>query len=122
MALRIAGIISDKYRDEYPKISEMLDEHLEGALNFYSYPDEHHRKIHTTNLIECLNSIIKKRSKVVKIFPNAESCIRYVGCLLMEIDEDWQTGRRYMRMDYHEENKEPLDEGFLQEIEMVKQG
>jgi transposase-like protein len=66
--------------------------------------------------------MIKKRSRVIGVFPNAKSCIRYVSCLLMEIDEDWHTGRRYMKMDYLEEDKEFLDEEIMEEIKMVKEG
>lgn len=122
MAMAIARIVSDKYRDTYPKVSKMLSEDLEGVLTFYDYPEKHRRKIRTTNLIEWLNKMIKKRSRVIGVFPNAKSCIRYVSCLLMEIDEDWHTGRRYMKMDYLEEDKEFLDEEIMEEIKMVKEG
>lgn len=57
---------------------------------------------------------------MVGIFPNAKSCIRYVSCLLMEIDEDWQTGRRYIRMDYLEENE--IEEDFMEGLKKVKEG
>jgi len=77
MALKIANLISDKYRNTYPKVSKLLDENVEETLTFYSYPKHHHRKIRTTNLVEgTLNSILKRRSKVVGIFPNRDSCIR----------------------------------------------
>jgi len=120
MALTITQLIVDKYRNTYPKVSKLLEEHLEETLTFYSYPSKHHRKIRTTNLIEYLNRLIKKRSRVVGIFPNAKSCIRYVSCLLMEIDEDWQTGRRYIRMDYLEENE--IEEDFMEGLKKVKEG
>lgn len=120
MALTVAELIVDKYRDTYPKVSKLLEEHLEETLTFYGHPERHHRKIRTTNLIEYLNRLIKKRSKVVGIFPNAKSCIRYVSCLLMEIDEDWQTGRRYIRMDYLEENE--IEEDFMEGLKKVKEG
>ena len=120
MALRIGEIVADKYRNKYSRVSKMLDGHLEGTLTFYGHPKRHQRKIRTTNLIESLNRIIKKRSKVICIFPNTESCIRYVSCLLMETEEEWQTGRRYMRMDYAEEDEAEIDEEIINEIEKVK--
>ena len=99
MALKIANLISDKYRKRYPKVSKLLDENVEETLTFYSYPKHHHRKIRTTNLVEgTLNSVLKRRSKVVGIFPNKKSCIRYACSLLIKIDEEWQTNRRYMEM------------------------
>ena len=79
----------------------------------------HWKKILTSNLIEgTLNSILKRRAKVVGIFPNRESCIRYACCQLMEIAEDWQIGRRYMKM---EENETEDTAGeLLEEIKKVK--
>lgn len=122
MALTIAEIISNKYRGKYLKVSKMLDEHLEETLTFYGYPAKHHRKIRTTNLIEWLNKMIKKRSKVIGVFPNAESCIRYASCLLMEIDEDWQTGRKYISMDdFEEDNDSDLEEDIMKEISRAKE-
>ncbi len=118
MALKISSMVADRFRDKYPRVSRLLDEHIEETLAFYDFPEHHRRKIRTTNLIEgTLNSQLKRRSKVVGIFPNRESCIRYACCLLMEIDEDWQTGRRYMRME--ENDTEETDE-FLEKIKEVK--
>lgn len=118
MALTVAQLIIDKYRETYPKVSNFLEEKLEETLTFFGYPSKHHRKIRTTNQIEYLNKLIKKRSKVIGIFPNAKSCIRYLSCLLMEIDEDWQTGRSYMRMDSLEENES--EEEFMEELQKTK--
>jgi putative transposase len=121
MALTVSQLIIDNYRDTYTKVSELLEGHLEETLTFFSYPSKHHRKIRTTNQIEYPNKLIKKRSKVIGIFPNAKSYIRYVSCLLMEVDEDWQTGRRYMRMDYLEEDESELNEEFMEEIHKLKE-
>lgn len=121
MALKIVNIVLDKYRDTYPRLSKLLDESVEETLTFYSYPENHHRKIRTTNLIEgTLNSLLKRRSRVVGIFPNRESCIRYACSLLMEIDEEWQTNRRYMRM-VKEDNSADFDEDLMIEITQLKQ-
>lgn len=115
MALKITNLISDKYREHYPKISKLLDEHVEETLTFFNYPEHHHRKIRTTNLIEgILNSLLKRPSKVVVIFPNRELCVRYACSLLMGIDEDWQTGRKHMRMS-QEDKSVNIDEDFIKE-------
>jgi len=118
MALTVAQLIINRYRNTYPKVSEFLEEKLEETLTFFVYPSEHHRKIRTTNLIEYLNRLIKKRSKVIGIFPNAKSCVRYISCLLMEIDEDWQTGRKYIRMNSFEEDES--EEEFIEELRRTK--
>jgi transposase-like protein len=83
--------------------------------------DIHQRKIWTTNLIEgVLNKALKQRSKVIGIFPNRESCLRYACLRLMEIDEDWQTGRKYMKM--IEDEDSDTDEDLIKDINKIKQG
>lgn len=121
MALKISGMVSDRYRTKHPKVSKLLDEHVEETLTYFEYPQNHRRKIRTTNLIEgTLNSQLKRRSKVVGIFPNRESCIRYACALLMEIDEDWQTGRKYMKIEKNR-SESPDSEQLLEDIKQIKQ-
>lgn len=92
-------MITQKYQDSYPKASQMFEEELEFALTYLDYPDHHRRKIRTTNLIEgIINKDLKQRSKVIGIFPNKESFLRYICLRPMEIDGEWQTGRRYIRI------------------------
>jgi transposase-like protein len=90
MASTVAKMIAQKYQPSYPKVSQMLAEELEFTLTYLDYSKHHRRKIRTTNLIEgVINKDLKQRSKVVGIFPNQESCLRYVCMRLMEIDEEW---------------------------------
>ena len=96
-AIRVADYVSDVYLECYPKIAKMLDEKLEETLTYFDFPQNYHRRIRTTNLIESLNSQIKRRARVINIFPNVDSVIRYIGCLLKEIDEEWQAGRAYIK-------------------------
>ena len=100
----------------------MLQEELEFTLTYLDYPDHHQRKIRTTNLIEgVINKDLKQRSKVVGIFPNQESCLRYTCMRLMEIDEEWQTGRRYIKITKEDECLEQYDP-LLCEIKQMKEG
>ncbi len=95
---------------------------MEFTLTYLDYPDHHQRKIRTTNLIEgVINKDLKQRSKVVGIFPNQESCLRYVCMRLMEIDEQWQTGRRYMKIIKEDQDLEQHDP-LLCEIIKMKEG
>ena len=122
MAATVAQMIAQKYQDSYPKVSQILEEELGFTLTYLDYPDHHKRKIRTTNLIEgVINKDLKQRSKVVGIFPNQKSCLRYVCMRLMEIDEEWQTGRRYMRITREDQSLEHNDP-LLCEIKEVKEG
>jgi len=122
MATRIAQLIAQEYQNSYPKVSRLLEEELESTLTYLSYSPHHWRKIRTTNLIEgVLNKDLKQRSKVIGIFPNRESCMRYVCLRLMEIDEEWQTGRRYMKMPEEDQDSEKNDT-LLREIKQLKEG
>ena len=122
MAMSIARLIAEKYQYSYPKVSRLLEEALESTLTYLSFPACHWRKIRTTNLIEgAINKDLKQRSKVVGIFPNKASCLRYSCLRLMEIDEEWQTGRRYINMP-EEDHEKGMDDTLLREIKQIKEG
>ncbi len=122
MAATIAKMIAKKYQSSYHKVSGMLQEELEFTLTYLDYSKHHRRKIRTTNLIEgVINKDLKQRSKVVGIFPNQESCMRYVCMRLMEIDEQWQTGRRYMKINKEDQFTQE-DDPLLEEIKEMKEG
>ena len=119
MACDIGQFIANKYQDKHPRVAQFLMENLESILAFFNYSDFHQRKIRTTNLIEgVLNKALKQHSKAIRIFPNRVSCLRYACCILMEIDEDWQTGRKYMKMIEDEDSN--TDEDLIKEINKIK--
>ncbi|RYL87314.1 transposase, partial [Sporolactobacillus sp. THM19-2] len=64
-----------------------------------SLPEPYRRRLRTTNGMERLNEEFRRREQVIRIFPNRESIIRLMGSVLMEQDEKWSNGRRYLRMD-----------------------
>ena len=78
---------------------EHIEEHIEECLTCLSFPESHRRRIRTTNGLERLNQEIKRRTRVVRIFPNREACLRMVSALAMEQSEEWITGRRYLDME-----------------------
>ena len=63
-----------------------------------AFPKEHAKRIRTTNMMERVNKELKRRTKVVGAFPNEESLLRLVGSILMDINEEWVTGRKYLTM------------------------
>ena len=122
MATTIAKMIAKKYQASYHKVSGMLQKELEFTLTYLDYCKHQRRKIRTTNLIEgVINKDLKQRSKVVGIFPNQQSCLRYVCMRLMEIDEQWQTGRRYMKINKEDQFTQE-DDPLLEEIKQIKEG
>jgi transposase-like protein len=90
------GIVQ-QYEEVFPEAIGILEEGLEDSLQFYSFQEIDSRKISSTNTIERLNKEIRRRSSVVGIFPSTDSYIRLLCTYLMEYEEDWQTGRSYIK-------------------------
>jgi len=72
----------------WPKVAQMLLEAEEDVLAYKTFPQKHHRSIHSVNPLERINREIRRRTRVVGVFPNRESVFRLVGTLLMDMDED----------------------------------
>ncbi len=70
-----------------------------------AFPESHRRRIRTTNGQERLNQEIKRRTRVVRIFPNREACLKLMSALYVEQSEEWVTGRRYLDMRELEERR-----------------
>jgi putative transposase len=99
-ALGIASSVAKKWRAKgNEKVAEHLEEHVEECLTCLAFPESHRRRIRTTNSLERLNQEIKRRTRVVRIFPNRHSCLRLVTALAVEQSEEWLTGRRYLDME-----------------------
>jgi len=90
------------YEGSYPDLADWLEETIEETLTVFNLPKKHRKRLRTNNSLERFNEEIKRRTKVVRIFPNRKSCLRLVTALCMEQSEEWITGRRYV-------NKEGLD-------------
>lgn len=82
---------------KYPKVANYLEEQGEDILGVYSLPEGHRKRMRTTNMLERFNEEIRRRTRVVRIFPNEASCLRLVSALAMETSEDWQE-RIYLNM------------------------
>ena len=100
-ALQIASSAAEKWRKKKSneKVAEHIEEHIEECLTCLSFPESHRRRIRTTNGLERLNQEIKRRTRVVRIFPNRGACLRLVSALAVEQSEEWVTGRRYLDME-----------------------
>jgi putative transposase len=105
-ALGIASKVARRWREQgHEKVAEHIEEHVEECLSCLSFPESHRRRIRTTNGQERLNQEIKRRTRVVRIFPNREACLRLVSALAVEQSEEWITGRRYLDMRELEEQR-----------------
>jgi putative transposase len=63
-----------------------------------SLPEKYRKRLRTTNSLERLNEEVRRRERVIRIFPNRASVLRLLGALLMEVDEKWASGRKYLDM------------------------
>ena len=98
-ALNLAQRLADRWRESYPQVAEHVEEHIEECLACLYFPESHRRRIRTTNGLERFNQEIKRRTRVVRIFPNREACLRLVTALAIEQSEEWLTDRRYLDME-----------------------
>ena len=88
-----------KYAKAAPRLSAWLETAIPEGLTVFAFPAAHRRRLRTTNGVERLNKEIRRRTRVVSIFPNEASCLRLVSAILMEISEDWETSTIYLAFD-----------------------
>jgi len=79
--------------------AETIDNFRFDLWNYKAFPNAHWKRIRTTNIIERINKELKRRSRPVGAFPSDQSLMRLAGCIMININEDWVTGKRYLTMD-----------------------
>lgn len=82
----------------YKSAADTLESFQYDVMNYMQFPKNHWRRIRTTNIMERTNKEIKRRSKVVGAFPNQEAVLRLIVSILIDINEEWITGNRYIVM------------------------
>ncbi len=93
----------ERWSSKYPKLCLWVEETIEETLCFYRLPRQHHKHLKSTNMLERINQEIKRRTHVIRIFPNRESCLRLVRALCVEIHEEWLEASRYLNMQWLKE-------------------
>lgn len=100
LCIQAAREFSHLWEDEAPRVCRQIEEQFEQCLAVMEFPNNHRRRLNSTNMLERLMREVKRRSRVVSIFPNDASCDRLVGSMLLEYHEAWQCERtRYIRIE-----------------------
>lgn len=98
-----------KWSARYEKLTSWVEDNIEETFTYYRLPRQHHKHMKSTNMLERFNEEIKRRTYVLRIFPNAESCLRLVRSLAVETHENWLEANRYLNMgDLKEQKKTQL--------------
>ena len=85
-------------RQMLQRVMDILEQGFDDAVAVLNLPERYRKRLRTTNGIERLNEEVRRRERVIRIFPNVESAKRLLGALLMEKDEAWSTSRQYFDM------------------------
>lgn len=94
-----------RWQGKYPRLCAWVEDAIEETLSFYQFPLGHHKHIKSTNMLERLNEEIRRRTRVVRIFPNEASCLRLIRALAVETHENWIEAHRYLDMNLLKEYK-----------------
>ncbi len=88
-----------KYAPKAAALAKWMENNIPEGLTVFAFPSNHRRQLRTTNSLERLNREIRRRTRVAMLFPNEASCLRLVSAIVMEISDEWQTSRTYIRLD-----------------------
>jgi putative transposase len=97
-AKRLLSKVVKKYGTTAPELSNWMGHSVPESMTVVQFPASHRKKLRTSNMAERVNHELKRRTRLVCIFANVDSCLRLISALCAEIDEEWQTGRAYMIM------------------------
>lgn len=97
-AERLLKITASRYEKEAPELATWMLNNVPESLVIFNFPEAHRRRLRTSNVVERINREIKRRTRVATLFPNTASCQRLVTAVLIEIHEEWQTGKIYLTM------------------------
>ena len=95
-AERLLAAMTKKYETSAPRLSAWLETNVGEGLTVFAFPKQQQCRLRTSNLSERINRELKRRTRVVGIFPNGSALERLTTAVLMEIDEDWQSAPRYL--------------------------
>ena len=88
-----------RWQDKHPKLCAWVEANIEETFAYYRLPAAHHKHLKSTNLLERLNQEFKRRTHIVRIFPDEPSCLRLIRALTVETHEEWIDANRYLNME-----------------------
>ena len=100
----LAGWLA-RWQGKYPRLCAWVEDNIEETLSYYRFPLGHHKHVKSTNMLERFNEEVRRRTRVVRIFPNEESCLRLIRALAVETHENWIEAHRYLDMKLLAEHK-----------------
>ena len=99
-ARRLLDLTVEKYRSKAPRLASWMEENIPEGFSVYMLSYTMRRRLRSTNMLERLNREIKRRTRVASLFPNEASLLRLVSAILMETSEEWETSKKYLRLEY----------------------
>jgi len=97
---RLAAAVA-KYAKTAPKLADWMEGNVPESLTVFCLPARHRVRMRTSNMLERLNRELKRRTRVVSIFPNDAALLRLASAVLMEVDEGWMSGKKYLTIETH---------------------
>jgi transposase-like protein len=98
-AVALLDRLVQKYEKKASRLANWMETNIAEGLTVFAFPAAHRRRIRTANGLERLTREVRRRSRVAVLFPNEASCLRLVTAVLMEISDDWETNRIYLRLE-----------------------
>jgi len=114
--------VMDNFGNRAPRSVDILEQGFDDAVAVLNLPERYRKRLRTTNGIERLNEEVRRRERVIRIFPNVESAKRLLGALLMEKDEAWSTDRQYFDMRAYVEWKQEQAAMITNELQQTAAG
>ena len=110
-----AADVVRQFQGRFAKAMEIFEAGIDDVLSYLHYPPSHRTRLCSYNPIERLNQEIRRRTRVVGIFPHRSTCLRLIGMVLVEIHEDWLTDdKAYLTFD-----KAPAEESAAKLVSMA---
>ncbi len=95
---RLLRLALESWRKKHPKLAQWAEEAVPASLTVFEYPAAHRIRLRTTNRLERIHRELRRRTRVVSIFPNPDSCLRLVFAMLAELDEQCMSSKVYLHL------------------------